>query len=274
MVVAMGQVELLVTDLDGTLWELAHQIHPQVLAAWAEIERRGYPILVATGRRLASARTPLVAHGLTPPAVLLNGALAVDLATNRHVYQRGFSNEEAALVLKVFLNAGIEPIVYVADTKYDVFAGQNPSTHPEHLEQFGSGLARAPLDEVVKEYPVLHFAVVSLPTPIAQEVVAALNDFGAAHLMAERGYSGGSTITVAPRNHSKWDGVLAICEELGVDPNRVMAIGDGPNDLELLEAAAIAVTPADADPLALAMAHHVVPTAARGGWAQLLDLLP
>jgi hydroxymethylpyrimidine pyrophosphatase-like HAD family hydrolase len=55
----MSAVELVVTDLDGTFWYHDQRVDPKVLAAVAELERRGVPLLVATGRRLASTRGPL-----------------------------------------------------------------------------------------------------------------------------------------------------------------------------------------------------------------------
>ncbi len=72
---------------------------------------------------------------------------------------------------------------------------------------------------------------------------------------------------------SKWEGVLAYCGATGIDPEAVLAIGDGPNDLELLTGAAVGVAMADADPVLVAAADHVVGPAATGGWAELLDLL-
>ena len=78
---------------------------------------------------------------------------------------------------------------------------------------------------------------------------------------------------VTPRGLSKWIGVEVCCERLGVDPARVLAIGDGPNDVELLTAASVAVAPADAHAAALAVADHVVPTPTDGGWARILDLV-
>ena len=56
---------------------------PRCCAAVAELERRGVPLLVATGRRLASTREPLAQVGLAPPAIVLNGALGLDLGTPR-----------------------------------------------------------------------------------------------------------------------------------------------------------------------------------------------
>jgi hydroxymethylpyrimidine pyrophosphatase-like HAD family hydrolase len=86
----MADVELVVTDLDGSLWFGYQEVHPTTVAAWNELEQRGVPVLVATGRRVTSTREPLARFGLAPPAIVMNGALALDLAngvrSHRHAY--------------------------------------------------------------------------------------------------------------------------------------------------------------------------------------------
>jgi hydroxymethylpyrimidine pyrophosphatase-like HAD family hydrolase len=49
MLWGMAGIELVVTDLDGTLWSGREETHPATVAAWRELERRGVPVLVATG---------------------------------------------------------------------------------------------------------------------------------------------------------------------------------------------------------------------------------
>lgn len=268
-------IDLVVTDLDGTLWDSSDTapLHPRTAAAIEELERRGVGLLVATGRRLASARAPLARFGLTPPAVVLNGAMVVDLATDERLHRRGFTPEQATDVLGQFLAAGVEPCIYVEHDEVDVFVSERPSTHPDHLSSFGEWARIHDLHEVVSSEIVLAFGVLSIPAEGALAVAAALDGVANAHVSDERQYSGGTTITVAPPDQSKWDGVEAYCAARGYDPARVLAIGDGPNDLELLDGAAIAVVPEDGHVEALARAHHVVPRALHGGWADLIDLL-
>ena len=85
--------------------------------------------------------------------------------------------------------------------------------------------------------------------------------------------AGLASLTVAPRGQSKWDGVRAFCRVRGIDEDRVLAVADGPNDLELLDMAAVAAVPAVAHPAALERADHVLPAAADGGWADVLALI-
>ena len=266
-------IDLVITDLDGTLWAYGSEgaPHPATLAAWAELERRGIPILVATGRRATTAREPLAALGLAPPAVVLNGALALELATgacfHRHVYGR----DNAVRVLAAFRAAGVEPCVYIEDPDFDVYIGDHPSTSDEHLHALGSRARRADLEEIVASEPVLSFGFFGSREEIVDAVVAELRGIGDPRV--SHGDFGGHGVTVAPVGLSKWIGVLAYCERAGIDPARVLAIGDGSNDRELLSNASIALVPVDAHEDALGAAHHVVPSPAVGGWEAVLDFV-
>ena len=91
--------------------------------------------------------------------------------------------------------------------------------------------------------------------------------------MSNNSPAAATLITVAPTGLSKWAGVVAYCSRAGLDPERVLAIGDGPNDRELLTRAAVAVIPEDADETLRGAGHHVVGSARTGGWAEILDLI-
>jgi hydroxymethylpyrimidine pyrophosphatase-like HAD family hydrolase len=268
----VAAVDLVVTDLDGTLWFGHEETHPATVAAWRELEGRGVPVLVATGRRVASARAPLARLGLTPPAVVLNGALALDLDTGERFHRQHYRNADAARVLAAFRALDIEPCVYVDHTEVDVFVGARPSTHPQHLLGFGVTARRADLDEVVATHPVLMFGVMGHPPDPLRAASGALNEVAEVHVAGLDQY-GGHSCTATPLGLSKWIGVVAYCERHGLDPGRVLAIGDGPNDRELLAGAAVAVVPADACGDARRFADHVVASPRDGGWAEILDLV-
>jgi hydroxymethylpyrimidine pyrophosphatase-like HAD family hydrolase len=264
-------IELVVTDLDGTLWAYGSEgaPHADTLAAWAELERRGVPVLVATGRRVTTTREPLAALGLAPPAVVLNGALALHLDTGECFHRRHYDAATAPQVLAAFRAAGLDPCVYVEHAEFDVYVSATPSTSEQHLLALGSRARTSDLEEVVASVPVLSFGVFGRPE---HEILRAVEGLArCADPRVTKGDFGGHGVTVAPVGLSKWDGVLAYCLLAGIDFARVLAIGDGANDRELLANAAIALVPEDAHEDALGVAHHVVPSPAVGGWAAVLD---
>lgn len=272
LVIVNRSIELVVTDLDGTLWEQPDDVPARARDALHDVVAGPTPLLVATGRRVESTRVPLGQLGLAPPAVVLNGSLGLDLETDGRFHVGGFTADEAATVLETFTALDLTPCVYVDHDRPSVWVGPRPSTHAQHLASFGDDVGTRELREIVVAHTVLAFSILGTDEELADAVAAALDGIGTPHVAPDRLY-GGTSLTVAPREGSKWDGILAFCELHGIDPGAVLVMGDGPNDLEMLERAAVAVVPGDGHPAALRLADHVIGTAADGGWADVLDLL-
>jgi hydroxymethylpyrimidine pyrophosphatase-like HAD family hydrolase len=267
-----GAVQLVVTDLDGTLSDAGERVHPASVRAVRALEAAGIPILVATGRRLRMACAVLESAGLTGPAVVLDGALGLDLRDGRVFHQVAFPPGAARQVLEAFAAAGLSPCVYTDRPGVDLVVGDHPSTHPGHLARARPWLATDDLTRVVAEEAVYAFAVVGRPATWLEPVLELVGPAGSASVVHDLIY-GGHTLQVRPPEVSKWSGVLAFCAEQGLDPGRILAVGDGANDLELLEGAAVACAVATASPAVLARADHVIGPPDRGGWAAVLDMV-
>jgi hydroxymethylpyrimidine pyrophosphatase-like HAD family hydrolase len=269
----MPAVDLVVTDLDGTLWHTDDHLPGAVIEAVAELDRRGIPLLVATGRRLASTRAPLARYGLRPPAVILNGALGVHLANGARFHRAPFASQEGLAVLAAFQTVGLDPVVYVDHPEVDVFLGPVPATNPGHVAALGATARTVELTTVVGTEAVLGFSMIGVPPADGERAFAAIEPLAEVHLDRSIDYPGMVSFTVAPRGQSKWDGVEAYCAESGLATPRVLAVADGPNDLELLDRATVRAVPRVAHPAALERADHVLPPAAEGGWAEILSLV-
>ena len=279
----MSAVELVVTDLDGTFWYHDLRVAPAVLAAVSELERRGVPLLVATGRRLASTREPLAQVGLAPPAIVLNGALGLDLGSLERFHLAPFPVDEALKAYDAFVSVDLSPVVYVDHPRYDVFISDAPSTNPAHVQALGDTagvrwgpISRSAVDDLraaVAESPVLGFSLIGVPFEAAEAAFAALTPFVEVHLDRSIDHPGLAAMTVAPRGQSKWDGVVAYCAARGIDSTKVMAVADGPNDIELLTNAAVRVVPKIAHADALALATDIIPSAQDAGWSEVPSLL-
>lgn len=265
-------VSLVVTDLDGTLWHTDDHVPDSVLAAFAELQRRDVPLLVATGRRLGSTVGPLGAHGLSAPVVVLNGALGV-LPDGTRFHRATYPVDEALSVLDAFVSVDLEPVVYIDHPNFEVVLGPSPSTNPAHARALGPTAHRGDLRTAVAGGDALGFSLIGVEHTAAVAAEAAIGDRGVTHLDRSLDHPGMVSLTVAPRQRSKWDGVLAYCGHAGLDPARVLALGDGPNDVELLDGAAVTLVPRGSHPTALRRADHVIGPARDGGWAEVVDHL-
>lgn len=270
----MSAIELVVTDLDGTFWHTSDHVPASVLAAVAELERREIPLLVATGRRLTSTREPLAAVGLAPPAIMLNGAIGIDLATDERFHLAPFPTDEALRAYDAFASVGLSPVVYIDHPHYDVWISESADTNPDHVQSLGD-TAGLPDDlrRAVAESPVLGYSMIGVPFADAEAAFGALEGVVEVHLDRSIDYDGLASFTAAPRYQSKCDGVLAYCAIHDLDSTKVLAVADGPNDIELLTNAAVRAVPKVAHPSALELATTVIPSAQDAGWADILLLL-
>ncbi len=260
---------LIVTDLDGSLWGTDVECHPATKAALAELDRQHIPVLVATGRRESSTRFGLDRNGLSFPSVLLNGSLGVHMSTRERFHERGFTPTQAAEVIEILSAAGISPVAYVATGK--VRHDGSPTTSARHVRTTRIDLLHGLPDE---NDLVVGFSMLGLEHDALAHGVAALeaSDVAETVFYQDHLYQGWS-LMVQPAGISKQVGIDAYIDHARLLPDRVIAIGDGGNDLEMLAAADVAVGCAGGDERALALADVVVPHPDEGGWAQVLNLL-
>ncbi len=268
-----GPPSVVVTDLDGTLWHTDDRIAPEVVDAIAEVERRGVPLLVATGRRLASTARPLDRVGVRLPMVVLNGALGVEADGVSRFHTAPYERDQATAVLAACRSVGLDPVIQVDRPDIEVYLSTTPGTHPDHVDALRPVACFDDLDRVVAEETVLGFSLLGIDNAAGARIERAIGTTAESHLDRSIEYLGGASLTVAPKGQSKWDGVLAFCATRHLDPSRVLCLADGANDIELLDHSAVRLVPKVAHPAALERADHVIGAAMDGGWVEVLDHL-
>ena len=263
-------VSLVVTDLDGTLWGSSTVVHDRTLVALEALRERDLPVLVATGRTWRSAHHLLERNDLDLPIVALDGAVCrdVDGSVFHHVT---FSPTDALGVLRALRASGLHPVVHIDTPSADSAAEPGAGLLAGQEAFYGERLLRLPLELLVERHPLQQF--------VAYGSRAALEH--AAHDAAAHGHCiinsnalfGGTALTVDPFGATKWTGVERFCDLHRLDSGRVLAVGNGENDVDLLEHARLACVVRDGAEEALALATHVIGSPEAGGWASVLDLL-
>lgn len=268
-----GPTTVVVTDLDGTFWGQDLVCHPTTHDALAELARRGIGVLVATGRRAASARRALDANGLSLPSVLLNGALGVDFRNDTTFHEHPYSPDDAVRVLELLDRHDLAPCVYTADGM--VQSTHTPTTTERHMWNLGDELNRHDdLVTVVAEHAVLGMSILGRPFEQLATAVEALHALGHGDIAFYQDslYEGWS-LMVQPEGITKWNGIQAWFTHAGWTPERVIAMGDGGNDVEMLRCADLAVAVEGSDPDAIATADVLIDRPTSGGWCSILELV-
>ena len=78
-------------------------------------------------------------------------------------------------------------------------------------------------------------------------------------------------IEINSRAATKGQALLTLCDLLGIAPADSMALGDGTNDLDMIQNAGIGVAMANGDPTVLAAADHVTGHCNDAGFAKAVE---
>lgn len=267
---------LVVTDLDRTFWGLDCIAPTAHLEALVELEAKGHVVLAATGRRLRNISRLFDQNGLELPAVGLDGSIGMDFATKERFHRIAFDPAALWKLLDILGAHGIRPCLYIDDRgepSGDVVMPKEPSSESRHLsfldEDVNHGLNPRDVED-----DVLELVLTGLPSDLAHLAAKEVHSqsLGIARVDEPDPLYGGSRLTVSPPGISKVSGVEAFCRWKGhiVD---FAAVGDGVNDLELLEAASISIAVAGSHASQAANPDHIIDPPEKSGWATIPKLL-
>ena len=264
---------LVVTDLDGTVWDSTLNCHPRTLAAVHElIEREDVELMAATGRRRNSVRGVYAKNGFALPSVLLNGAVGYDFSTESLFHEITFETAALTKVLDCLQQVDLAPIAYLSDTR--AVAVEGVTTSVKHLDSLSQDLVWSSFHDLALRTDVLGMSMLGIDFELAQPGLRQLTELAGVKVAAyvDHLYPPYS-LMLAPENVTKEVGIKAYLEHASISPDRIIALGDGGNDLEMLAMADIALAVTGGDDRAIDLADHVIDSPERGGWAAVLDYI-
>jgi hydroxymethylpyrimidine pyrophosphatase-like HAD family hydrolase len=267
-------IRLVATDLDGTFWDADLVPPPAHLSAAKELVEAGVTVLVATSRRPRVVRRHLAEAGLMLPPVLIDGALGVDFRSDERFHQACFDSEVALGTLSTFRTHGLDPCIYVEHPEFDIVVSRSPSTCADHLSYLGQVAVTGDLEATVATAAVYAFSVLGRSRERLGTVAEALAliDGSSVVLYPEPDY-GQFGLIVSPPGVSKWTGVHAYCHLHDIEPEEVLAVGDGLNDIPMLRQAGVAVGVRGGVPEAIAASQHLIDPPIANGWSRIVDLV-
>jgi Cof subfamily protein (haloacid dehalogenase superfamily) len=251
-------------DLDGTLLRPDGSLSGRSRAALARARGAGIRIVLVTARGPRSVRILAAEAGLDGSAICSNGAIALDLSSGDVVSARTLGPEIAGRLVRE-LRARLPGILFAVETEeialepgFAAWDWQAPvgTRYADGLE-----LVAEPMAKLILRHETHALEAVA-------EAARELAGDEAAVAMA-----GPWTVEIAAAGVSKAAALAELCEELGVTPAEVVAFGDYPNDLPMLEWAGHAVAVANAHPDVLAVADEVTASNAEDGVALVLERL-
>lgn len=285
LVERLSLVEAVAMDLDGTLLTTQKLVSDATASAVARAHEAGLAILPSTGR----------VRDVVPPDVMnLPGVSLVVGANGSCVMQADPQSPHGARIVR---DRGIDPargarlaeqILAEHDVYLDITCAGSIYAPRGMLARTGEFMMSSRQAEFIRltrhEHDDFLSFIAERPTPLERinlyahdqpqwhEVFSWLSD-RATEQGIELANSLDTNIEINVRGVSKWDGIVWACERMGANPRRVLALGDGSNDVSMIESAYVGIAMGNAPSDVRSHADAVAPTNDEDGVARVLELL-
>lgn len=264
-----NQVELLAVDLDGTLLNEKNELSERNERALRAAIEKGVKVVIATGKTRYSALQLIAQLGLTTPGIYTQG-LTVYNADGKITHEWTLDPNVARQVITFAQDRGFDIIAY---------SGQRVMVHrtlpaAEKLsERYGEPMPEAvgPLQNMVGEVPIHKLIAVRPGDPrrinaLRWQLNMQLDGKGRLVQAMIK-----DMVEILPPAGSKGTALRVVLKDMSIAANKVMAIGDGENDIEMLQLAGVKVAVNNADERLKAVAEHIVATNIEDGVAEAIE---
>lgn len=280
---------LIAVDLDGTLLDGRGRVSAANLRAVERLRAGGWLLVPATGRSWREARRTLESIGHDGVAVTAGGSVMSDARTGetieRIALEPALVGELAAALVEHGLVAHLLRDHHACDHDYCmVGTGKLDPATTWWLEQHAVPVRH--VDSIEASHAVGHEHVLRVGAIDRADRLAPVCDQMRARFGDRASVQAWSAVTAEQATGSvthllemyapesdKWTMLKRVCAARGHGHDRVVAVGDGLNDLQMLREAALSIAMGNADPRLLEHADHVAPHHAQDGFAHAVDLL-
>ncbi|KAG8077851.1 hypothetical protein GUJ93_ZPchr0007g4653 [Zizania palustris] len=249
-------------DMDGTLLNSKSQITTRNAEALREARSRGVNIVIATGKARPavidalnmvdlSGRTGIVSE--SSPGIFLQGLLVYGLQ-GREIYKRNLDQEVCREAFLYSLEHKVPLVAFCQDRCFSMY--DDPLVDSLHY------IYHEPKAEIVSSIDQLLGTaeiqkVLFLETP--EGISSTLRPFWAKAIegRARVVQAQPDMLELVPPATSKGNGVKILLDHLCISPDEVMAIGDGENDIEMLQLASLGVALANGSERTKAVANVI-----------------
>ena len=257
--------KLIALDMDGTLLQSDGTVSKETQEALKQSREQGVMVTLSTGRPFQGVLDYIDQLGLSGPMITYNGAMIVEVEGRKIVFHQSLKADDARQVI----NLGLErdtTIILWSDNKLYV------NRYDDHAKVY-EGIAKTKAiviedyEQVIKEgiTKVLWFDNVENTNRYLVELVGKVNE--SVNYCTSRPYF----LEFFDGNVSKAEAMAFIGKTYDIKQEEMMAIGDGFNDLSMLEYAGLGVAMGNAEDGVKIKADYVTRSNDDNGIANVIE---
>lgn len=256
--------KLIAVDMDGTLLKNNGEISENTLSAIRDVCDRGIRFVVSSGRPVPGIRKYDFLNGIDSSAIVYNGGKIIDLKTDEVLYSQGLYPDDARKILALGDALGTTMCIWSDEKLYCNVLNERTEKYKRH-----SGLE--PIKVTDREALISQGIAKILwydETERVQQFV---------EIMGNESFESVSCFTSNPAYLeicnalvSKAKAMEKLGEIYGIDREEMIAVGDGENDLSMIEYAGLGIAMANASEKVKSKADYITASNEDEGVAKVL----
>lgn len=228
---ALAEPLLIALDVDGTVLLEDETLSPGIVEAVEHAHRAGHEIMLATGRSWESTRGIQHVLELAPEyAVCSNGAVIMKRVGPAPAEGAAADVEYERFHIETFDSSPVLALLrdHLPDARYMVELAGGQRLYTEPMDDWNLVHARRVTFDELSAQPVCRVVVVS-PDETDRDFVQLVSRIGLAGVAYAIGWS--AWLDIAPEGVDKSTALEKVRTWLGIQPERVLVMGDGRNDV-------------------------------------------
>lgn len=239
--------KLVAIDMDGTLLSSSHEISEKNKEAIRRAMEKGVKIVLCSGRTIKNLLEFTEGLGLTGEEEYVvghNGAAALRIMDEKYVYENSLTGKEAKEIAEVCDRINANYTVY---TFHEAMTPrENP--HGRYEAKLNSMDLRICHPRVLEDDEKITKVLILDDKEVLDSYIGEIHEhFGDRYNLVR---SMPVYLEVLRKEVNKMSGIMAVARLHGIEEREIMAIGDAPNDLEMIEGAGLGV--------AMGNAHEII----------------
>lgn len=262
-------IKLIAIDLDGTLLNSNHEMTERTEKALKAAMANGVKVIIATGKTFLSSREIIKRLGTNTPGIYNQGTVTFNSDGTIHsqqVIDKALARlvitfaEERDYVLGVY--SGTRILVRKMTQRMAELTTHFHEPMPEAVGPLQNILDTTPVNKIIAFYPGDARKVQALRWQLSMQI-------GSGARLMSAGIP--DELEILPTNASKGTALKVLLKEMGIPASQAMAIGDGENDIEMLELAGLGVAMGNANDHIKSVANVTTKTNDEDGVAEAVE---
>ncbi len=262
-------IKMIAIDLDGTLLNSNHEMTERTEKVLKAALAKDVKIIIATGKTFISSRHLIKRLGTTTPGIYAQGTVTYNSDGTIHSQQTidsmlarqviTFAEDRGHLV---GIYSGNRILVRTLSKRMEELTINFHEPMPEAVGPLQNILDTTPINKIIAIYPDDPRRIIALRWQLSMQI-------GTGARLLSAGIP--DEIELLPTNASKGTALKVLLKEMGIPASQVMAIGDGENDIEMLQLAGLGVAMGNANDHVKSVANVSTTTNDQDGVADAVE---